>query len=290
MISKNLILHIVIYLLATIFIAGCGSDGRDVESALDLTTPEKTIEICMNALRESDNKQLDRISLVGYVKAQAHIEEESEEVRKAYYEDCIAKEWNGAGYKDTIKKLPSVYGRADFSKPQRIIGGNEREVCYKVDAAGRDNYYIDGKNMDLWITLVKAGDENWYVGNITNEARSDWFGNEEITEKAREQAVLYLEEIRDDVLLRLFETISATQLNGNGSWNRGFENPVQISLKGIACLYIHSLTEEDLERLYDTNTGMYRIPIEGVKDMAMDQIKDTVKQALERKKPDQALQ
>lgn len=265
--NKHFIVIICICVSFMIISMGCGRNAKDNEITLDLTTPEKTIDICMKAIKEADKEQLKRISLIHYAEQQKSIEDESEAVRKAYYTDCIAKELHNVYYESAVNQLSSIYRGADFLAPQRIVGGSEQEICYKVDIADTENT-MDEKSVDLWITLVKAKNENWYVGGIDNKAICDWFGNEEVTEEASVWAKQYLEETENDALLDLFENISATQLNGDRSWSRGFENTMQISLKGIACFYIHLQTEEELQRLYDSKSKMYRIPIEGIEGTA----------------------
>lgn len=146
--AKAISIIMGICFIIMIISVGCKSHTEDSGTALDLTSPEKTMDLCMSAIEEADNKQLNRISLIHYAEMQKDMGEESEEVRKAYYTDCAAKEMKDACYESTIKQLSSLYGGVEFLEPQRIVGGNGQEVCYKVDAVGTE-YSVDEKAMDL---------------------------------------------------------------------------------------------------------------------------------------------
>ncbi len=268
----NILLELFICLFFIIMCTGCNAGEKEELIILDMTTPEKTIELCLEGLKSSDRNVLDKISLVNYVDKLEDINEESKEVQKSYYTDCIAKEWNykneKASYETTIKNFLSIYSNADFSKPQRIIGESETIICYKVDAKGQDNHKISEEHLDIWFTMLLAKDGNWYIGRITNKAESDWFGNEKITEESREWAIRFLEKAEDEELLQLFEIISAAQLNGSGNWKRGFENTVQLSYRDLVAFYIKLQSKEKKKQLYDAERDMYRIPILGVDDVA----------------------
>lgn len=116
--------------------------------------------------------------------------------------------------------------------------------------------------------MLKAKDGNWYIGRMTNKSECDWFGNERVAEEAKESAKQYLECAKDEDLLQLFENISAAQLNGMGSWDRGFENTKQLTYRDLVAFFIHLQSKEEKKQLYDAEREMYRIPISGVDDMA----------------------
>ena len=88
----NILLELFICLFFIIMCTGCNAGEKEELIILDMTTPEKTIELCLEGLKSSDRNVLDKISLVNYVDKLEDINEESKEVQKSYYTDCIAKE------------------------------------------------------------------------------------------------------------------------------------------------------------------------------------------------------
>lgn len=63
----NILLELFICLFFIIMCTGCNAGEKEELIILDMTTPEKTIELCLEGLKSSDRNVLDKISLVNYV-------------------------------------------------------------------------------------------------------------------------------------------------------------------------------------------------------------------------------
>ncbi len=272
--KKSIFSIFMIFLAAASTFIGCSANGSSgsVEALgidrknLNLITPDNTIELCLAAIKTGDKKVLKEIGLTHYVETLGDpIESESESTLKAYYSDRIAKEFHFArefaSYENTIKELSDICQDYILSEPQRIVGGSDEEVDYKIVAESNGPHYADEYYRDLWIKLNKANNGNWYVSRITKKIECDWFGNEKITEKSKEDAEKYLKQIDDASLLKLFEMASATQLNHNKTWQGGFQAPSQLSWQDITDFYIQSLSKEELDQCYDAGSGQYMLPV-----------------------------